>query len=150
MPAPVKKHLRCEILSWNSVARDAKKLSGLIKNSGYHPNIVIAIARVILVMRNMNWNFLEAKMFLIQKFIYETWIVILFASIYLVIHAVVAAIQSVSTGPIYSIKEIARFFAILGFMIVITRWYTMLTVEMKQRISPKKREKSKKSKKKKK
>ena len=108
--------------------------------------LVLAIIRVILVMKDMQWNFLEAKMFLIQKFIYETWIVILFASVYLVIHAIIGSIESVSIGPIFALKEIAEFFAILAFMIVITRWYTMLTRDMKFRYKGQKKKKPKKKK----
>jgi hypoxanthine phosphoribosyltransferase len=36
---------RCEILSWAGVVRDAKKLAWTIKDSGYVPQIVIAIGR---------------------------------------------------------------------------------------------------------
>ncbi len=36
---------RCEILTWSSVVRDAKRLSWIIKDSGYVPDIVIAIGR---------------------------------------------------------------------------------------------------------
>lgn len=45
MPLPSKEKFRCEILSWNRVARDAKKLSWIIKDSGYEPGIVVAIGR---------------------------------------------------------------------------------------------------------
>ncbi len=45
MPLPSKERFRCEILSWNRVVRDAKKLSKNIKNSGYEPDIVVAIGR---------------------------------------------------------------------------------------------------------
>ncbi len=36
---------RCQILSWSSVLRDTKRLSQIIKGSGYAPDIVIAIGR---------------------------------------------------------------------------------------------------------
>ncbi len=45
MPLPSKERFRCEILSWNRVVRDTKKLSESIKNSGYEPDIVVAIGR---------------------------------------------------------------------------------------------------------
>lgn len=41
--------IKCEILSWTRVAKDAKRLSGLIKNSGYETDIAVAIARGGLV-----------------------------------------------------------------------------------------------------
>jgi hypoxanthine phosphoribosyltransferase len=45
MPLPSKERFRCEILSWNRVVRDAKKLSESVKDSGYKPDIVVAIGR---------------------------------------------------------------------------------------------------------
>jgi hypoxanthine phosphoribosyltransferase len=45
MPLPSKERFRCEILSWNRVIRDTKKLSKNIKDSGYKPDIVVAIGR---------------------------------------------------------------------------------------------------------
>ncbi|HKN19178.1 MAG TPA: phosphoribosyltransferase [Dissulfurispiraceae bacterium] len=36
---------KCEILSWSTVQRDAKRLSWTIKDSGYIPDIIIAIGR---------------------------------------------------------------------------------------------------------
>ncbi|MCL4457800.1 MAG: phosphoribosyltransferase [Nitrospirae bacterium] len=45
MPLPSKERFRCEILSWNRVVRDTKKLSKNIKDSGYKPDIVAAIGR---------------------------------------------------------------------------------------------------------
>jgi hypoxanthine phosphoribosyltransferase len=45
MPLPSKERFRCEILSWNRVVRDTKKLSKNIKDSGYKPDIVVAIGR---------------------------------------------------------------------------------------------------------
>ena len=38
-------NFRCEVLSWTRVVRDARKLSWLIQDSGYDPDIVIAIGR---------------------------------------------------------------------------------------------------------
>jgi hypoxanthine phosphoribosyltransferase len=43
MPLPEK--FRCEILSWAAVIRDARKLAWMIEDSGYVPEIVIAIGR---------------------------------------------------------------------------------------------------------
>jgi hypoxanthine phosphoribosyltransferase len=45
MPLPSEERFRCEILSWNRVVRDTKKLSERIKSSGYKPDIVVAIGR---------------------------------------------------------------------------------------------------------
>ena len=45
MPLPSKERFRCEILSWSRVIRDTKKLSKNIKDSGYEPDIIIAIGR---------------------------------------------------------------------------------------------------------
>ena len=42
---PSCERFRCQILSWASVLRDAKRLSWIIKDSGYVPDIVIAIGR---------------------------------------------------------------------------------------------------------
>lgn len=42
---PSGERFRCQILSWSSVLRDAKRLSWIIKDSGYVPDIVIAIGR---------------------------------------------------------------------------------------------------------
>ena len=39
------RHFRCEILSWKKVAGNTKRLSRIIKNSGYKPSIVVAIGR---------------------------------------------------------------------------------------------------------
>jgi hypoxanthine phosphoribosyltransferase len=61
MPVPVKKHLRCEILSWESVARDARKLSDLIKTSGYNPSMVVAIARGGLVPARILCDYLHIR-----------------------------------------------------------------------------------------
>ena len=61
MTFPAEKHFRCEILSWNSVARDAKKLSDLIKSSRYKPSIVIAIARGGLVPARIVCDYLHIK-----------------------------------------------------------------------------------------
>ena len=45
MPLPYEERFRCEILSWMRVVRDAKSLSKMIKDSGYNPDIVVAIGR---------------------------------------------------------------------------------------------------------
>jgi hypoxanthine phosphoribosyltransferase len=42
---PSGEKFRCEILSWAGVVRDAKKLAWAVKDSGYVPEIVIAIGR---------------------------------------------------------------------------------------------------------
>jgi hypoxanthine phosphoribosyltransferase len=43
--SPSGERIRCEILSWAGVVRDAKRLAWAIKDSGYIPDIVIAIGR---------------------------------------------------------------------------------------------------------
>ena len=45
MTLPSPGGFRCEILSWSTVQRDAKRLSWNIKDSGYVPDIIIAIGR---------------------------------------------------------------------------------------------------------
>jgi hypothetical protein len=45
MTTPAQKSFRCEILTWNKIIRDAKTLAKLVKQSGYKPDIVIAIGR---------------------------------------------------------------------------------------------------------
>lgn len=45
MPIPAGKEFRCEMLSWGSVIRDSQKLSWMIRDSGYSPDIIIAIGR---------------------------------------------------------------------------------------------------------
>lgn len=42
---PSKERFRCEILSWNRVVRDTIKLSKSIIDSGFKPDIVVAIGR---------------------------------------------------------------------------------------------------------
>jgi len=45
MPMPSKERFRCEILSWKRVLADAKRLSKIIKDSGYDFHLVVAIGR---------------------------------------------------------------------------------------------------------
>jgi hypoxanthine phosphoribosyltransferase len=45
MPLPAEESFRCEIMSWMKVVKDAKRLSRIIKNSGYYPHMVVAIGR---------------------------------------------------------------------------------------------------------
>lgn len=45
MSFPAKREFRCEALSWGRVIRDSEKLSRMIKDSGYSPDIIIAIGR---------------------------------------------------------------------------------------------------------
>jgi hypoxanthine phosphoribosyltransferase len=61
MPSSTGKQPKCEILSWNSVARDSKELSDAIKASGYKPSIVIAIARGGLVPARILCDYLHIK-----------------------------------------------------------------------------------------
>ncbi len=45
MPIPSGERFRCEILSWARIVKDSKRLSKIIKDSGYNPDIVVAIGR---------------------------------------------------------------------------------------------------------
>ena len=45
MPLPAGEKFRCEILSWGSIVRDARRLSWIIRDSGYSPEIIVAIGR---------------------------------------------------------------------------------------------------------
>lgn len=54
-----KGRFRCDMPSWRRVVRDSKTLSSLIKNSGYDPNIVVAICRGGLVPARLVCDFLH-------------------------------------------------------------------------------------------
>lgn len=45
MPLPAEKKFRCEILSWGRVVKDSQRLSWMIRESGYSPDIIVAIGR---------------------------------------------------------------------------------------------------------
>lgn len=45
MPLPAGEMFRCEILSWGSIVRDSRRLSWMIRDSGYAPEIIVAIGR---------------------------------------------------------------------------------------------------------
>ena len=55
------RRFKCEILSWRCVADNTKKLSILIKNSGYIPHIVVAIGRGGLVPARILCDYLHIK-----------------------------------------------------------------------------------------
>lgn len=55
------RHFKCEILSWRCVAHDTQKLSALIKNSGYIPQIVVAIGRGGLVPARILCDYLHIR-----------------------------------------------------------------------------------------
>ncbi len=61
MRLPAGKHFRCEILSWNSVARDTGTLSALIKNAGFDPSIIVAIGRGGLVPARILCDYLNIR-----------------------------------------------------------------------------------------
>ncbi len=61
MLLPTKGRFKCDMPSWKRVARDSKTLSGLIKTSGYDPNIVVAICRGGLVPARLVCDFLHIK-----------------------------------------------------------------------------------------
>jgi len=45
MPLRAEKKFRCEIVTWGGIVRDARKLAWKIRDSGYAPDIVVAIGR---------------------------------------------------------------------------------------------------------
>jgi hypoxanthine phosphoribosyltransferase len=45
MPLPAEENFRCEILSWGSIIRDSRSLAWMVRNSGYSPEIIVAIGR---------------------------------------------------------------------------------------------------------
>ena len=61
MPLPAKGQFRCDMPSWRRVVRDSKTLSNLIKNSGYDPNIVVAVCRGGVVPARLMCDFLHIK-----------------------------------------------------------------------------------------
>lgn len=61
MLAATKKRFRCEALSWGRVALDAKNLAGMIRQSGYAPDIVVAIGRGGLVPARILCDYLHIK-----------------------------------------------------------------------------------------
>jgi hypoxanthine phosphoribosyltransferase len=58
---PPEKRFRCEILTWSGVARDSKKLSDIIKGSGFAPDIIVAIGRGGLVPARILSDYLHIK-----------------------------------------------------------------------------------------
>lgn len=61
MALATEKRFKCEILTWNSIARDAKRLSRMIRDSGYDPHIVVAIGRGGLVPARILCDYLHIK-----------------------------------------------------------------------------------------
>ncbi|UCH80066.1 MAG: phosphoribosyltransferase [Nitrospiraceae bacterium] len=55
------KQIQCEILSWNRVARDAKRLANLVTESGYKLDIAVAIARGGLVPARILSDYLSIR-----------------------------------------------------------------------------------------
>ena len=45
MPLPAEEKFRCDILSWGGIVRDSRRLSWMIRDSEYKPEIIIAIGR---------------------------------------------------------------------------------------------------------
>jgi hypoxanthine phosphoribosyltransferase len=58
---PARERFKCDMPSWRRVVRDSKTLSGLIKDSGYYPDIVVAICRGGLVPARLVCDFLHIK-----------------------------------------------------------------------------------------
>ncbi len=55
------RRFRCEILSWEVVARDAKRLSHAIRQSGYTPDIIVAVTRGGLIPARIVSDYLHIK-----------------------------------------------------------------------------------------
>jgi uncharacterized protein len=55
------RRFRCEILSWEAVARDAKRLSHAIRQSGYMPDIIVAVTRGGLIPARIVSDYLHIK-----------------------------------------------------------------------------------------
>lgn len=45
MTLPAKEKFRCELLSWGSIIRNSRSLAWMVRNSGYSPEIIVAIGR---------------------------------------------------------------------------------------------------------
>jgi uncharacterized protein len=45
MPLPAEEKFRCKILSWGRIVRDSRRLSRIIRDSGFSPEIIVAIGR---------------------------------------------------------------------------------------------------------
>jgi hypoxanthine phosphoribosyltransferase len=58
---PDREGFKCDMPSWRRIVRDSKTLSRSIKNSGYHPDIVVAICRGGLVPARLVCDFLHIK-----------------------------------------------------------------------------------------
>lgn len=56
-----KEKIKCEVLSWTRVVRDAKRLSNLVKDSGYKIDIAVAIARGGLVPARILSDYLSIR-----------------------------------------------------------------------------------------
>jgi hypoxanthine phosphoribosyltransferase len=61
MPDPAKDNFRCQVLTWNRVARDTKELSRLVRKSGFAPEMVVAIGRGGLVPARVLCDYLRIK-----------------------------------------------------------------------------------------
>jgi hypoxanthine phosphoribosyltransferase len=53
--------IKCEILSWSSIVKDVKRLSGLIKDSGFKIDIAVAIARGGLIPARILSDYLSIR-----------------------------------------------------------------------------------------
>ncbi len=45
MPLPAAETFKCEILTWGGVVRDSRRLAWKVRDSGYAPDIIVAIGR---------------------------------------------------------------------------------------------------------
>lgn len=61
MPAPPSKKFKCELLTWSGTARDAKGLARLVRDSGFAPDIVVAIGRGGYVPARILCDYLHLK-----------------------------------------------------------------------------------------
>jgi uncharacterized protein len=61
MQQSFERRFRCEILSWEAVARDTKRLSHAIRQSGYMPDIIVAVTRGGLIPARIVSDYLHIK-----------------------------------------------------------------------------------------
>lgn len=61
MTFPNERRVKCKILSWRYIAHNSKRLYALIKNSGYNPNIIVAIGRGGFVPARILCDYLHIK-----------------------------------------------------------------------------------------
>jgi hypoxanthine phosphoribosyltransferase len=61
VPDPARENFICQVLTWNRVARDTKELSRRVRDSGFVPDMVVAIGRGGLVPARVLCDYLRIK-----------------------------------------------------------------------------------------